>query len=48
MNINNLPKALPEEEQKILLEKLPDPRAKDALIIGNLRLVLNIAKKILW
>ena len=45
MNINNLPKALPEEEQKILLKKLPDPRAKDALIIGNLRLVLNIAKK---
>lgn len=49
MNIfYNLPSVLSEEEQKILLQKLPDEQARENLILGNLRLVFKIAKNFLY
>lgn len=49
MNIlSNLPSVLSEEEQKILLKKLPDEQARENLILGNLRLVFKIAKNFLY
>lgn len=44
----NLPSVLSDEEQKILLKKFPDTQAKENLILGNLRLVLKIAKNFLY
>ena len=44
---NDLPPVLSEEDQNMLFKKLPDKRAREALINGNLRFVSHIAKKFL-
>lgn len=40
-----LPKPLASDEERVMLERLPDPEAKTTLIERNLRLVVYIAKK---
>lgn len=40
-----LPKPLASDEERVMLERLPDPDAKTTLIERNLRLVVYIAKK---
>lgn len=41
--LKSYPQPPSKEEQKVLFSRLPDPEARDAIILGNMRFVVRIA-----